>query len=162
MSSSIHPAALAFLGTAALSFLAPAPADAVLVNVNGQSYDVTAVSTSYDASTALFQLPPSGAMPWWGDDLLASEFAAQVYNSLGAGWNSNYGPVFAYAQSVGQVLAITQSLSDPLDQIDVTPATTGLVTYATARSPVPGPIPLLGSAAALCWSRKLRRRLKSR
>ena len=162
MSTSFRIAALAFLSTAALPFLTPAPADAVVVNVNGQSYDVTTLSTSYAASTTLFQHAPIGSMPWWGDGGLASEFAAQIYNSLGAGWDANYGPVFAHDQSVGQVLGITQSLSDPLDQIDVTPSTSDMVTYAIATAPVPGPLPLLGGAAAFGWSRQLRRRIETR
>jgi hypothetical protein len=162
MSPSLRVAAVAFLGTAALPFLSATPASAVVVNVGGNSYDVTVLNTSYDVSTSLFQLPPSGSMPWWGDDALASEFAAQVYNSLGSGWDADYGPVFAHSQSLSQVLGLTQSLSNPLDQIDVSPATSTPVTYAIATTPVPGPLPLFGAAAAFGWSRQLRSRLKSR
>jgi hypothetical protein len=162
MSTSIRVAAVALLSTAVLPFLSPAPAAAVGVNVGGNSYDVTVLNTSYDTNTSLFQLPPTGAMPWWGDDLLASEFAAQVYKFLGSGWDADYGPIFAHGVSLGQVLGLTQSLSDPMDQIDVTPATTSTVTYAIATAPVPGPLPLIGAAAAFGWSRQLRKRIESR
>lgn len=162
MSTSLRIAAVAFLSTAALPFLATAPAAAVVVNVGGNSYDVTVLNTSYDTSTSVFQLPPTGQMPWWGDDLLASEFAAQVYNFLGSGWDADYGPVFAHAESLGQILGLAQSLSNPLDQIDVTPATSTTVTYAMATSPVPGPLPLFGAAAAFGWSRQLRARMAIR
>ncbi|MEB3260899.1 MAG: hypothetical protein VKP63_09770 [Cyanobacteriota bacterium] len=97
-----------------------------------------------------------------GDDLLASEFAAQVYSSLGSGWSSTYGPVFAHGESLGQVLGLTQSISNPLDQIDVTPATNAMVTYAIASTPVPGPLPLFGAAAAFGWSRRLKNRIAVR
>lgn len=165
MSTSLRVAAVAVLSTAALPFLSASPAAAVVVNVGGNSYDVMVLNTSYDASTSVFQLPPIGQMPWWGNDLLASDFAAQVYNSLGSGWDADYGPVFAHSESLGQVLGLTQSLSNPLDQIDVTPATSTTVTYAIATSlvsPVPGPLPLFGAASAFGWSRQLRARLRSR
>ncbi len=162
MLTSIRVAAVAILSTAALPLLSAAPAAAVVVNVGGNSYDVTVFNTSYNASTSSFQLPPSGQMPWWGNDLLASEFAAQVYNSLGTGWDSNYGPVFAHGESIGQVLGIVQSVTNPSDQIDVTPASNTTLTYAMATSPVPGPLPLFGAAAAFGWSRQLRKRLESR
>ncbi|MFN9646108.1 MAG: hypothetical protein ACK6BG_13560 [Cyanobacteriota bacterium] len=162
MLTSIRVAAVAVLSAAALPLLFASPVAAVVVNVGGNSYDVTVLNTSYDASTSVFQLPPTGQMPWWGNDLLASDFAAQVYNSLGSGWDADYGTVFAHSESLGQVLGLSQSLTNPLDQIDVTPATSTTVTYAIATSPVPGPLPLFGAAAAFGWSRQLRARLRSR
>ncbi len=162
MSPSLRVAAVAFLSSAALPFLSASPAAAVVVNVGGNSYDVTVFNTSYSTSTSVFQLPPSGQMPWWGDDLLASEFAAQVYNSLGTGWDADYGPVFAHGESLGQVLGLVQSVSNPLDQIDVTPASNTTVPYAIATSPVPGPLPLFGAATAFGWSRRLRQRMDVR
>ncbi len=159
MSTSFRIAAIAILSTAALPCLSPTPASAVVVNVGGHPYDVTVLNTAYANSTGMFQLPPAGAMPWWGDDMLASEFAAEVYNSLGAGWDANYGPVFAHGESLGQVLGLTQSISNPLDQIDVTLTTNTTMTYAIATTPVPGPLPLFGAAAAFGWSRRLRKRL---
>lgn len=162
MTISIRVAAVAILSTASLPFLSAAPAAAVVVNVGGIAYDVTVLETFYNANTSLFQSPPSGHMPWWGDDLLASEFASQVYNALGSGWDADYGPVFAHRASLGQVLGIAQSSSDPLDQIDVTPGINTSVRYAIAASPVPGPLPLFGVATALGWSRQLRKRIQNR
>jgi hypothetical protein len=162
MFTSLRVAAVAILSTAALPFLSANPASAVVVYVGGNSYDVTTLNTTYEASTNLFQGPPTGMMPWWGNDLLASEFAAQVYDSLGSGWDADYGPVFAHGQSIGQVLGLTQSLTNPLDQIDVTPTTNTTVTYAIATTPVPGPLPLFGAAAAFGCSRQLRKRLGTR
>jgi hypothetical protein len=162
MSLSLRAATVAFLSSAALSILSTSPAAAVVVNVGGNSYDVSVFNTSFEGNTTLFQQPPTGQMPWWGNDLLASEVAAQVYNSLGSGWDADYGPVFAHGESLGQVLGIVQSVSNPLDQIDVTPASNTTVTYAIATSPVPGPLPLFGAAAAFGWSRQLRKRLGTR
>lgn len=162
MSTSLRVAAVAVLSTAALPLLSANPASAVVVTVGGNAYDVTTMTTSYDTSTSLFQLPSAGTMPWWGDDALASEFAAQVYNALGSGWDADYGPVFAHSQSVGEVLGLTQSISNPLDQIDVTPAKNTTITYAIATTPVPGPLPLLGTTAALGWFRQLKKRMQMR
>lgn len=166
MSRVLRHSALAILSATVLPFLSASPASAVLVNVGGTVYDVTASTTSYGASTSAFQLPPAGQMPWWGDDVLASDFALEVFNQLGPGWDADYGPVFAHGTTLSQVLGIAQSLTDINDQIDVTPSRSATVSYAIASTPppapVPGPLPLFGVAAAYGWSRQLRQRIRSR
>lgn len=152
---------LALLGGATLSALAASPAKAVVINLGGNAYDVSVAETSLASSGNLFDSPPLGQMPWWRDDQLASEAAAQVFNLLGSGWDPGYGPVFAYDASMGQVMGLAQSLTDPLDQIDVTPATGASVRYAIASTPAPGALPLLGAAEMVRWSRRLRRRIGS-
>ena len=57
------PLALAALTLA----LSPSAANAVVVTVAGNAYDVTIETTSYLSSPSLFQTPPLGRMPWWGD-----------------------------------------------------------------------------------------------
>lgn len=162
MSQTIRLSALTLLSATALPILSANPAAAALVTVGGADYDVTISTTSYNASASVFQLPPAGQMPWWGDEALASDFALEVFNQLGAGWSANYGPVFAHGATVSQVLGIAQSLTDINDQIDVTPSTNATVSYAIATAPVPGPLPLFGAAAAFGWSRRLRQRIRSR
>lgn len=166
MSSALRHSALALLGATVIPFFSASPASAVLVNVGGTVYDVTLSSASYLTSTNAFQLPPAGQMPWWGDDLLASDFALEVLNQLGPGWDANYGPVFAHGVSVSEVLGIAQSLTDINDQIDVTPSRSATVSYAIASAlpsaPVPGPLPLFGATAAYGCSRQLRQRIRSR
>ncbi len=151
-------AAGALLSGALLPLLAPVPAAAVGV----QGYDVSVLTLSYASQSSLFALPPLGQMPWWGNSTLASTFASDVFNQLGAGWDPDYGPVFAYAvdTSTDQVLGLTQSLTDLNDQIDVAPSLAAITRYAIAVAPVPLPLPLLGAAAGLGWSRRLRQRTR--
>jgi len=155
-------AALALLGGATLPLLSATPAAAVVVNVGGINYDVSISSTSYTLNPITFDLPPTGQMPWWGDAARASEFATKVFDQLGSGWDPNYGPVFAYsiAAPQNQVEGLTQSLADINDQIDVTPATNAMVSYAIATAPVPLPLPVMGAVAGYSCSRRLRLRLR--
>jgi hypothetical protein len=162
MSGLARLAAGVLIGGALLPLLSPAPATAVGVEVGGKPYDVSALTLSYANQPSPFALPPLGQMPWWGNSNLASTFASAVFNQLGAGWDPDYGPVFAYAidTSADQVLGLTPSLTDHNDQIDVTPSLTFTTRYAIAVAPVPLPLPLLGAAAGLGWSRRLRQRTR--
>lgn len=162
MSQAIRLGALTLISATVLPILSANPAAAVVVTVGGNNYDVMISTTSYSASSNAFRVPPLGQMPWWGDENLASDFALQVFNQLGAGWSSDYGPVFAHRATVSQVLGIAQSLTDINDQIDVSPSTSATVSYAIATAPVPGPLPLFGAAAAFGWSRQLRQRIRTR
>jgi len=158
-------ASLLLLGTTALPLLTTSPAAAVVVTVGGTPYDVSVSTTTYNSSSADFQTPSSGGlMPWWGDDMLASDFAKEVSDALGTGWNNDYGPVFAYEVDtvLGQVSGLAQSLFNPGLQDDVFPPTTATVSYAIATAPVPLPLPLFGAAAGFGWSRRLRKRIRSR
>lgn len=157
-------ATLAVLGGAILPMLSAAPASAVVVNIGGIDYDLSSITTSPASQPSAFGLPPLGLMPWWGDGVLASDFAFQVFNQLGAGWDPDYGPVFAHALDTpqNQVQGLTQSLTDINDQIDVTPSFNTSISYAIARTPVPAPLPLLGAGAAFGFSRRLRARLRNR
>ena len=157
------PLALAALTLA----LIPGAAHAVVVTVAGNTYDVTTETTSFLSSPSLFQLPPAGRMPWWGDSSgsSASSFAQVVYNQLGAGPNPGYGPLFAYDLSGGSLNAVLQDLNDPLSQLDNTFADNQTLTFAVASplssTSVPAPLPLTALAAAAAWSRRLRRRIHS-
>jgi hypothetical protein len=162
MSGFMRFAALALLGSATLPLLSATPAAAVVVDVGGISYDVSVSSMSYTLNPTSFDLPPVGQMPWWGDSARASEFATKVLDQLGPGWDPDYGPVFAYSIAAPQneVLGLTQSLTDINDQIDVRPATSATISYATATAPVPLPLPLLGATVAYRCSRRLKARLR--
>lgn len=165
MSALTRVAALALFGGATLPLLSATPAEAIVVHVSGIGYDVSVITASPSSQPSAFGLPPLGQMPWWGDDALASEFATEVFAQLGSGWDSNYGPVFAYALDTpqNQVLGLTQSLTDINDQIDVTPSFNDNISYAIATSApvpvpvaVPAPLPLFGAGAAFAYSRRLR------
>lgn len=163
------------LGSAAalmVPLLASSPARANVVNVGGLYYEVAISSLAYNSNPTLFNPSPAGKMPWWGDALSASGFAAQVYDQLGADiYQAGYGAIFAYGTGAiagGQVYGIVQNTSDNTDQLDLdstAPLSFGTVypyAIATLTSPasVPAPLPLLGAGAALAWSRRLRTRVR--
>jgi hypothetical protein len=165
MNSRLSTALLTVSATVALPLLAAAPASAVTVTVGFIDYDVTVFKGSYNSNSALFQLLPTGKVPWWGSDTLAVNFAQQVYDQLGSGPTFGYGPVFAYELSGTDILGISQNLADPSSQQDETIADNADVNYAiatplnSAPASVPAPLPVFGAAAALGWSRQLRKRI---
>jgi hypothetical protein len=73
------------LGVAvAVGALTAGQAQAVVVNVGGQDYDVTTFYGSYNDNLSKFNFPADGgAMPWYGNPGLASSFATAIGNALG-------------------------------------------------------------------------------
>jgi hypothetical protein len=165
MNSRIGAALLTVSATVALPLCLVAPASALTVTVGSADYDVTVFNGSYNSNSGLFQVPPTGQVPWWGSDILAVDFAQQVYNQLGSGPTSGYGPVFAYEVSGTDILGISQNLTDPLSQNIETIADIAAVNYAIATplgpapTSVPAHLPVFGAAAALGWSRQIRKRI---
>ena len=158
-------AALALFSAATIPFLAAGPAAAVMVNVNNLLYDVSVIDTSQSTNPNLFYpLFAGGSMPWWNDDLLASEFAMKVFDALGVGSDPLYGPLFAYHidPGVDEVSSMAQLLSDIRVQDGVVTGNGETVKYAVATaSPVPLSLPVFGAAAAYGWTLRLRKRLRS-
>ena len=165
MNSRFSAALITLSATIALPLLSVAPASAFTVTVGAIDYDVTIFNGSYNSDPALFQVPPAGKVPWWGDVDLALKFAPQVYNQLGSGPTPGNGPVFAYELSGTDILGVSQDLANLLVQYDETIATNAVVRYAIATpldstpASVPAPLPVFGAAAALGWSRQLRKRI---
>ncbi|MFN6339417.1 MAG: hypothetical protein ACK41W_11940 [Cyanobacteriota bacterium] len=163
--SPMRLAALALFSAATIPFLTAGPAAAVMVKVGTTFYDVSVIDTSQSANSTLFDpLFAGGSMPWWNDDLLASEFAMKVYDALGGGSDPLYGPLFAYRVDpwVGEVSSMAQLLSDLHVQDGVVTGTGDVVKYAVAKvAPVPLPLPVFGAAAGYGWTRRLRKRLRS-
>ena len=143
-----------------------AKALSVPVTVNSQDYDVTTFTGTYDANSSLFTLAD---MPWWGDDTLAKSFASAVGGSSGLDGNFGgvFGPFFAYAESGGGSVGLavfnpSTVVSGNTGLNKNTPWTFATATLAPSSSAsVPGPLPILGIAAAFGFSRKLRKRIKS-
>lgn len=169
MSNNISGHIISFAIVGSLPVLLAVPSHAVTVTVNSLDYDVTFFDGSYDNNTSLFQVPPAGQMPWWGDSSgsLASEFALQVYDKLGIGPTPGYGPLFAY-QFVGADLeSVSQNLTDPSSQNLESTATSVVSKYAiavplfTPPTQVPSPLPVIGIFAAYTTARRLRLRTKS-
>ena len=160
----------------AMGALAAGQARAVIVNVEGQDWDVTTFTGGYYENSSKFETAANGGlMPWWNNQGLASLFATTVWSSLG-----DPGPYFAYATdptTYGGVGTITQFIYESSRCPSCTKVfgagTHGLgpgyggpkegwaqATPYTSPAAVPGPLPALGAAAAFGFSRKLRKRIK--
>ncbi|MCX5952784.1 MAG: hypothetical protein NTZ40_04655 [Cyanobacteria bacterium] len=165
MNRRLSAALLTVSATVAMPLLSVAPASALTVTVGSIDYDVTVFNGSYNSNSALFQIPPAGQVPWWGNDMLAIDFAQQVYDQLGSGSTPGNSPVFAYEVSGTDILGISQDLGDILIQYPETIADNAAVKYAiatplnSAPASVPAPLPVFGAAAALGWSRRIRKRI---
>jgi hypothetical protein len=124
--------------------------------------------------------------PWWANESLANKFAFAVRDMLGAPnerilavrddgvrISETFGPLFAFTATELQPGAVVLGRAWLPDVpatgtlLPLTPATRAAGfndrtvvenTYATATE-VPGPLPILGAAAAFGYSRKLRKRI---
>jgi hypothetical protein len=152
--------------------LNPGQAEAYVVTVGGVNYDVTTFTGSYDDNASKFATAANGGvMPWYGSASLAQTFASAVTNQLGL-FNQqgiSRGPFFSYTSIVVSGTDRLQNYRwNPSNQtVEPNPSPGGTAynvtfTYATATqvAPAPAPLPLLGAAAALGFSRKLRKRIK--
>ena len=169
--------------------MGPVPAAAaVIVTVDNKVWIVDAITASL-SDPGFESRITIDTMPWFGQKVLAGQFAAAVGLALGQG-NSYaglpFGPVYLWktdyvagvAQSPGAWGSSVYnpyntssppnfftgagpviSFDGPLDPQDLT-----LQARIAVASPlsVPGPLPLAGSLAAWQWSRRLRRRLAQR
>ncbi|MBM5818317.1 MAG: hypothetical protein FJ083_17645 [Cyanobacteria bacterium K_Offshore_surface_m2_239] len=132
---------------------------AAIFTVGGQQYDITTFAGTYTTDTAKFNTASNGgSMPWWGNPTLADDFATTVKESLGLPFFGVYGPFFA--DEASGVSVSVSYWSGTLESNLVSGSASW--TYAQARLvEVPGPLPLLGAAAAFNMSRRLRRRINS-
>lgn len=163
-------------------------AKALTVSVGGFDYDVTTFTGTYKDNVSKFETPANGGvMPWWGDSGLASSFASAVWDSLGLIPNNGYQPVaaaplFAYQWVAGgtrylifddriqfeyvyidglNALHTGQSESNVNDSQTWAQVTLVSTTTGGSSANVPGPLPILGLAAAFGFSRKLRKHIKA-
>lgn len=146
----------------------------VRVNLNGQDYNITTFTGSYNDNIAKFNLPPAGGvMPWWGNEALAAQFAIAVDAQLGtpnildglsgppAGTGA--GPFFGYVTNGPDNIMYGYGW---VSNYGVGQGVIGFPSGSTSRSwaqvtAVPGPLPVLGAVAAFGFSRKLRKRLQN-
>jgi hypothetical protein len=156
----------AFLATAAtVQLLAPTPAQAsssFVVTVGPDQWDVTTVTGAFGNGTNVGGVNLTTA-PWWEDQNKAIAFTDAVGAQLGyPNLLGLTGPFFGYRLGVkDEVLFSSQSING--DILVGNQASTSIQvsrTWATATR-VPGPLPILGAAAAFGFSRKLRKRIKS-
>jgi hypothetical protein len=158
-------------------------AQALVVNVDGQDWDVTTFTGSYNANSSKFATAANGGvMPWWGDRSLAQSFLFAVRGLLGYPNGANsFSPDFAFRKNPGCLgpgcgpvvgiqpamgaLSFTTNVSGGMwsDAILLTtPVTWAQANLYTSPAPaVPSPLHALGAAAAFSFSRKLRKRIKA-
>lgn len=157
-------------------------AHAITVNVGGQNYEVTTFTGIYYGNESKFATAANGGvMPWMGSSKEAMKFALAVDSASTLGLpnilgGAPAGPLFAF-QSYSYLertdtLYITQGgfvalRSFPFWYVgsmtwaqvtSIGPSGGGDTSGGTAS--VPGPLPILGIAAAFGFSRKLRKRIK--
>ena len=151
-------------------------AQAFVVTINKMQYDVTTFTGTYNDNSSKFATAANGGtMPWWGDSSLASEFAHQVGLSLGLPLLNIMGPFFGFGGlQYGVVLSqawhsgfgfvvdnnsgFPASWSQPGLSLDNSGTWAQVSRSTSPASSVPGPLPVLGVAAAFGFSRKLRER----
>jgi hypothetical protein len=160
-------------------------AQALVVTVNGQQWDVTTFTGSYFDNVTKFNTAANGGvMPWFNNYPLAEEFATAVAGGFGVTNNQNP----SFDGGTGPWFGVEASAPDPdqeppfpgeisyrmsaFELFDGSWFTTGFVdnmsvsgVWAPATpfnddTPVPGPLPVFGAAAAFGFSRKLRKRIK--
>jgi len=157
--------------------LSAGQAQAVVVSVNGQNWNVTTFTGTFNANTSKFATPANGGvMPWWtgvnGQFSSANSFANAVALSLGLpNFGDIGGPLFPFSsQPPKPLLAYVQE--DGLGGASTFFGCTNcnpvgrdeIATWAQAElvpAPAPGPLPVFGAAAAFGFSRKLRQRIKA-
>jgi hypothetical protein len=156
----------------AVGCLTAGPANAFVLNVGGQDWNVTTFTGSYNDNKSKFNTPANGGvMPWWTDGDKKQDFLIALGDSLGyPNLGGSLGPAFGAStqgvpSSPGSGVGTTLFLySDVFPYIltSVVVPFSGEVTWAQASPvPVPGPLPILGLGAVFGYSRKLRKRIKS-
>ncbi|MEM1047779.1 MAG: hypothetical protein AAGL24_16600 [Pseudomonadota bacterium] len=133
------------------------PAKAVTVDVRGVAYDVTTIFGTYEN---LF--PTLEQQVWFGNQGLATEFAATVGNQLG-GVNGNIGPFFVYGERTlgpGGLVVSHFVFTGVTSPGGIPPASNfafGIASPVTTVVPLPAPALLLLTAfAAIAAVRGLR------
>jgi hypothetical protein len=138
-------------------------AQAVVVNVNGQHWNVTTFTGTYNDNISKFQTSANGGvMPWWGSDVVAAQFATAVGNQLGFPPGQTFGNGPYFGASVINATALRISAWKPTGGVASGPEPRSIAyTWAQAEppAPAPGPLPVFGAAAAFGFSRKLRKRI---
>ncbi len=155
-------------------------AHALVVNVGGQDYDVTTFKGTWTEYSSTYDV---NVLPWWNNQSLAYTFTETVKTQLGEFpvENGAVGPYFSFEtfiydpgnSMVGKYKAhlwdnrgcYTPGCGYPQLLTNEEQLAGYQRVYAVAQSlggtPVPGPLPLFGVAAAFGASRQLRQRIKA-
>ena len=134
-----------------------------------QNWNVTTFTGAYSNNIGKFNTPSNGGvMPWWtgpgGSISTAKAFATAVGFSLGKpNYSGVYGPLFGYRPQ-GTMLNSVAFSACAFDACEASFNADNSNTIVWAQADLvatPGPLPLLGAAAAFGFSRKLRMRIKT-
>jgi len=141
---------------------APRGAQALTVEVEGTTYDLTIYAGSYDSNTSYFATPASGGkMSWWGNEILAQKLASKLAAGLSSSPLPTYGPLFAFAFNSPYVSAsyfyLTTLGNGDLVVTDDEVSSSTPQTYVVENRPVPAPLPILATAVCFTAVRRLRR-----
>lgn len=141
---------------------APREAQALTVEVDGTTYDLTIYSGSFDSNTSFFATPANGGkMSWWGNESLAQQLASKLAAGLSSPPLPSNGPLFAFAFNSPYVSASYFDLTTlgngdlVVTDDEVSPSTPQ--TYVVENNPVPAPLPILATAVCFTAIRRLRR-----
>jgi hypothetical protein len=166
-SASFPKLALGAAAALAAISLSPGSAQAFVVTVGGVQYDVTTFTGSYNSDTNKFETAANGGvMPWWGSDSLAEAFAYEVGLEMGLpNYSNTHGPLFAWRfrlqdAAIDNCYYISGTTGCGIANSSIPYVYAQATPYAPPSTPVPGPLPLFGAAAAFGFSRKLRKRIK--
>jgi len=156
--------------------ISPGSAQAYVVTVSGVKYDVTTFTGSYNNNISKFETAANGGvMPWWGSSSDATTFLAAVGKNLGipnlpfysAYFGYSYDPVYdagggpnASVQRTYSILPAGTIYDDYFRAFDTNAVWAQATPYTSDPNPVPAPLPLFGSAAALGFCSRLSRRSK--
>jgi hypothetical protein len=143
---------------AAIPLLAPPAVQAQLVIVDG--YEIKTVTGTF-GSTGVVDGIDLRQQPWWDNPTAAANFATAVGGQLGFG-NVGIGPFFAYASSspFNQTASVWTASGELGSASGFLNGQFAYASRSVVSSSVPGPLPLLGAAAAFGYSRKLRKRIQ--
>jgi hypothetical protein len=156
-------------------------AHALVVNVGGQDYDVTTFKGTWTEYSSTYDV---NVLPWWNNQSLAYTFTETVKTQLGEFpvENGAVGPYFSfetfnypdghpwaelphyklylwdnrgcYTPDCGFPQFLTEDQSVGYQRVFA-------VAQPLGGTPVPGPLPIFGVAAAFGTSRQLRKRIKA-
>lgn len=149
--------------------LSDSEAHALIVNVNGQNYEVSTFTGSYNDNISKFDSAANGGvMPWYGSQTDADAFASAVGANLGMFYgkpNYGQGPFYAYAllnpTTVELVYNDGSAGSAATGVLNTRVWAQAALVPAAGSANVPGPLPAVGLAVAFGFSRQLRKRIKA-
>ena len=138
------------------------PARAVVVTVAGNQWEISSFTGNYDNDRSKFADLPVGEMPWWGSESLATLFQAE-YSAKPGSDNSLFAFQLSQQNIGGYFLDFVNAVGPSGVEANFTNADKLYAIASFVPSPppasVPGPLPILGAAAAFRASRCLRQRI---